>query len=239
MRLTLPILVGCLCLVSIWSPLPAQRNNPMLTIVNGNMYSGEAMNVFDLRDRQTIIENYWFDDWRNGGILLKDSQVVKGFPLRYNRFSRNIEIRTVWDVKVLPETKVSLVYMITNGDTSVFVNLTNYLGLPPNPAFTGLSRLLYDGRYTVFHRKEGEVLKANYVPALDAGYTNDRIVFTDAFYLYDGDRLELLPTRKKKLSRFLEVKGIQVEEFMQAARFNGKRPEDLIRLFEYVEAQAE
>lgn len=179
----------------------------MLTIVNGNMYSGEAMNVFDLRDRQTIIENYWFDDWRNGGILLKDSQVVKGFPLRYNRFSRNIEIRTVWDVKVLPETKVSLVYMITNGDTSVFVNLTNYLGLPPNPAFTGLSRLLYDGRYTVFHRKEGEVLKANYVPALDAGYTNDRIVFTDAFYLYDGDRLELLPTRKKKLSRFLKLKG--------------------------------
>lgn len=235
MRSIISLLFSCLVLISFSSPVQAQRNNPFFSITNGPLYSGEALNVFDLRDRQTEIENYWFDDWRNGGVMLKDSQLVKGFPLRYNRFSRNLEIRTVWDVKVLPDNKVDLAFFVADGDTSYFVDLTYYLGLPPNPSFTGLSRLLHQGNFTVFHRKEGEVLKANYVPALDAGYENDRIVFTDAFYLYDGTALELLPTNRKKLAKFLEAKGLDVEAYMKSERIKGKSPEDLIKLFQYIE----
>lgn len=235
MRPIFSIFCSCVLLVTLISPLQAQRNNPFFTITNGPLYSGEALNVFDLRDRETEIENYWFDDWRKGAVMLKDSQLVTGFPLRYNRFSRNLEIRTVWDIKVLPDNKIDMAYLIAGEDTSYFVDLTYYLNLPPNPAFTGLSRLLHEGKFTVFHRKEGEVLKSNYVPALDTGYENDRIVFTDAYYLYDGASLELLPTNRKKLSKFLEAKGLEVEEFMKSERIKGKEAEDLIRLFQYIE----
>ncbi len=223
--------------LGLFSPATAQRNNPQLTIASGPLYSGEALNVFDLRPRETVVDSYWFEEWRKGGIILKDSQQITGYPLRYNLYSQSFEIQTVQDVKVLPHEQVHHAMLVAGQDTGIFVDLTRYLDLPPNPAFTGLSRVFTDGKYALFHRKEGEILKANYVPALDAGSITDKIVFSDAFYLYDGEYLEKLPSSRRKLIRFFNNRHEDVEAYIRSARINPRKPEDLVLLLNYLQME--
>ncbi len=215
----------------------AQRNNPAFTVSSSSTpYHGEALNVFDLREKELEGEEFWFEEWMPGVAILNDSQVVEDYPLRYNIQSHMVEIQTARDIKILPASEVKLLLFNLPDNPCYFVNLPTYLEIPPYQTSSGLSRVLYEGTYQIFQRKEGELLPANYTPALDAGNINEKIIFKDVFYLYDGRSLERLPGSRRKLIRFLADKGIEAEGFIKSEKINPKKLEDLVRLFEYVES---
>ena len=203
---------------------------------NSPLYAGEALDVIDLRQKETEVEAFWFEEWMPGGIILKDSQQVKGYPLRYDLYSQSLEIRTPTDVKVLAARQVQVFYLQAGETTHFFADLPAYLGIPPHPEQDNVAKILHEGQYVLIQRKERELLKANYVPALDAGSINDKIIFVDAYYLYDGQSLERLPRSKGKLRTFLAGKGIEVADFLKEAKIHPKKPEDLIRLCQYLDS---
>ena len=208
----------------------AQRNNNLFTVTNSNLFFGEAVDVFDLRERSTEGQTFWDESWKQGLIVLKDSQQIRGYPLRYDLFNETIEIKTGQDIKVLPVYKVFAFFRFEGGDTLCFLDLASYLDLPPDPAIMGLSQLYYEGQTVLVKHKKRELLKANYVPALDAGNVNDKIIFTDEFLLFDGQGLMRVPKRRGKMNAELEDRNFDLTGFLKKNKINPRKAEDLILL---------
>jgi len=206
------------------------------TVPIEQLYTGEAVRTYDLRDKGTKGSVYWFDDWHQGAILLANGQKMDQYKVKYDIQSWMLEINTSEGVKILPGARVKEFYLEkTEGEEKAaryhLINLREYFG--QNIPSQGFYELLVDGAYPLVKNFELDILKPNYVPALDAGETQSKIVKKTRYYLIKNKNLVELPSSPKKFAEIIRDIKPEAVEFMRKNKLKPKNEEDMIKIITF------
>lgn len=198
------LIMLCLSVSLSWG----QRSRDYMLSVGSN-YSGEALNVFDLRDKGSALGNYyWNDDWAKGSIRLINGKSINERPIKYDLLSNGIEIKVEDDIKVLPGDLVEEFVITTKteaGDELFrrFIRLD--LFFDKDVIDRTFYELIQDGeKITLLVKTDTEVLEPNYVAILDAGNVQSKIVKKEKIMIFDGTNLIKLPKSKGRMLNILE-----------------------------------
>lgn len=203
----------------------AQRSDPF-TMRMQNLYSGEAIDVYDLRSPEVEGSLYWNETFAKGTVKLKKGGKVDAFPMRYDLMGQGLEINLGSETKLLPGSLIEEFYLEgEKGGLHHFVNPPYYFGY--DGFIDGFFEVVQEGPWTLLRKSEIELLKPNYVVALDAGSTSQTVVRIDIFYLYHEGQLILIPKQKKKAIKALKPYIPNIETRVKREKLNFKQAESL------------
>jgi|GEM_PF-3956014 len=231
-------LLSFLFLATLTFQASAQRSTPTQIQIE-NLYSGEAIDAYDLRPRTMEGSLYFREERLNTAIQLKNGRVLNGVPAKYNLENNNLEVFTDNGVFELPGPSIREFTIEAAPDVEELQSRYRFLSMDQ---FSGKEELrdiafvyfLLEANPGLLAGYEVEILKPNYVPALDAGSLNAKAVQKERFFLYDGRQLEPIPTRRKKAADLLNPFRTDVDDYLKAERIDLKDRHDLIRLFQWL-----
>ena len=205
----------------------AQRSNMHQYNLN-NLYTGESIDVFDLRKSEVKGSTYWEDEWYKAAIQLNSGAKVDDYPIKYDLLNWQLELYTPLDIKILPGNMVKEFYIDKGAKRYHFVNANHYFR--PEDRHFGFFELLVEGKYSLLIGMETEVLQPNYVPALDAGERNPKLIKKERYYLFDGKKMSPLPKNKRERAKIFARKIPGSRSYIQLHKLNLKRKKDLVEL---------
>lgn len=238
---TLKLLVPLTFLLLIHSSAFSQRDRPLLGIV-GTRYSGEAIDTYDLRDKDATKGSfYWSDEWHTGAILTIDNKNLEGLPVKYDLLTQNLEIKTEDDIKAIPTDFVKEFVIVAKLSETLPVRTYRFIRVDMHfdPEYNDPSFyvLVHEGKkLNLLLRYETEVLKPNYVAILDAGSVQSQILKKEKFMVYDGENVMEMPKKKKQAIALLSAYKADVGDYIKAEKINLKNWDDLVKLFTYCES---
>ena len=209
-----------------------QRDNEFSVGLNG-LYVGEAINVYDLSPREAKGSFYYFDKWSDAAIKLKDGRTLTGYKIMYNIETFVLELNVDGVVLELPGSNVEEFYLDIHkegGFTSRKHFVNTGVKYPAIDGVTGFLEVVVEGDLTLLATMETKLVKAYYVPALDAGDKRPKIVKKESFYLYNGKKVLLLPSKRKKAKKLLLSKYPRMKKYIKENRPDYKKKADLTKL---------
>lgn len=207
----------------------AQRGTSRFLPGSFKPYSGEALNVFDLREKKQEGSTFWSDEWLSGAVKMKNGRVLEGHLLRYDIANESVDLHTVTDVKAIPIKDVAEFTLIDIKGAHRFVDAPSYFGLNTQGS-GGFFEILVEDEVSLLAKTDLEIQKGNYVAALDAGAATDRVIKKEVYYLMDGTDLVLLPKNKKKRMSVLEEYLEDLDLILKEEKLSLKKERDLITL---------
>lgn len=221
-----------LLLVCFFIPvvLVAQRNDDNQVIM-ADLYPGEAVETFDLRKRNIKGQPFFNENWLFGHFVFDDGSLSKGgYLLKYDLLNQELIVNLDGSVFVVPTGNISGFTLKNNIQTTV--KLPEYVfvfsKLKELPGRTILEKVV-EGKFGMYILHHVTQLKPNYVPALDAGSLNTKIVKKDRYYLWTKGKFLEIPTRKKKAVKFFGKYAI-AREYMEENKMKVKSEKYLIAL---------
>ncbi|MFK7926227.1 MAG: hypothetical protein AB8H47_30035 [Bacteroidia bacterium] len=203
----------------------AQRSDPF-TIRMQNLYSGESIDVYDLRSQTVEGSLYWNETFAKGTVKLRNGGKVDAFPMRYDLMGQGLEINLGSETKLLPASMIEEFYLEgEKGGLHHFISPSDYFNY--KGFIDGFFEVLQEGPWTLLLKSEIDVLKPNYVVALDAGSSNQTAVRTDLFYLYHEGELIRIPKQKKKAIKALKPYIPNIEARVKSEKLNFKNSASL------------
>lgn len=216
----------------------AQRSRDYALVVGDN-YSGEALNVFDLRNKRgTVGSYYWDEEWTDGSIKLVNGKTITEMPLKYDLQSNGLEIKVKNDIKVLPGELVEEFVLTRNNSIEEeifhrFIRLDLYFDVDViDVSFYEL--LQYGKKVSLLLKTDTELLEPNYVMALDAGSVKSKIIKKEKVMIFDGAILNQLPKGKNRMLKVLQKYKPGIQAFSDENKLNPKRIDDLKKLIVFV-----
>lgn len=167
-------------------------------------------------------------------ILLYDSTVIVGAPLRYNVLKQKAEI--LKDNKVFEVDDRRLVSFVGNGGV-----LGKFINIEGSPIFhasgmDGFVEVLRDSpRIKLYRRYEVEILKANYNVALNTGNKNDTAKLKMKYLIFYNNRLHEFSGKRKELAAVFGEDAGSAEKFIKKEKLKFKQEEDYRKLVEFVD----
>lgn len=233
-NLSLTLIIILLSISMSW----AQRSRDYALVVGDN-YSGEALNVFDLRNKRgTVGSYYWDEEWTDGSIKLVNGKTITEMPLKYDLQSNGLEIKVKNDIKVLPGELVEEFVLTRNNSIEEeifhrFIRLDLYFDVDViDVSFYEL--LQYGKKVSLLLKTDTELLEPNYVMALDAGSVKSKIIKKEKVMIFDGAILNQLPKGKNRMLKVLQKYKPGIQAFSDENKLNPKRIDDLKKLIVFV-----
>lgn len=233
-NLSLTLIIILLSISMSW----AQRSRDYALVVGDN-YSGEALNVFDLRNKRgTVGSYYWDEEWTDGSIKLVNGKTITEMPLKYDLQSNGLEIKVKNDIKVLPGELVEEFVLTRNNSIEEeifhrFIRLDLYFDVDViDVSFYEL--LQYGKKVSLLLKTDTEILEPNYVMALDAGSVKSKIIKKEKVMIFDGAILNQLPKGKNRMLKVLQKYKPGIQAFSDENKLNPKRIDDLKKLIVFV-----
>jgi hypothetical protein len=186
---------------------------------------------------RTLGDYYLDPKWNTGSVFLKDSErKIEGLPLKYDIKTQTIEILANKAVKVLDARKVKgmVWYDSLTQLGSFFANAGEFTeeGVP----LAGLIEVMSDGAIPLLCYTTVWIKKADYVPALDVGSRDDKIMKRKTYY-YSIDRQLTKISSKKKLLPVFGDKADAVDAFIKTNDLSVNKPFDLKLIFDFFNTQ--
>ena len=238
MKKALLFAIGIIITVNVYSQnaVPTHiRAINLMQQVKAGVTTSDVFFEIPLPAGKVIGDTYLDTEWKPGSIMLFDSdKMVKGYPIRYDINTNEIEISSSTGVKVLFGKKVrSFMWLDSLTDTPhYFVNASTYIEDNVAP-LTGFFEVLADGNFPLFKRTVLVVEKANYNHQLNAGSRDDKIIKQVDYFAASGNKMIPLPSSKKK---FFVLFGERAEEVMNYSKQNAPRiarEDDLKAIFDF------
>ncbi len=230
------ILSWCgLCLL-VASSLYGQRERTFQLGLNG-LYSGEAIDVFDLTPPEETGSVYYQDEWLPGAIKITDNKQVADYPMRFNIERNTIEIKLdSFSVELAGARALEFMLVETNASGEViarhqFVN-AQQVGIPQS----GFAEILVDSAVQLLKLHEVEYLKPDYVPALNTGSKVAKAVKEATYYLFDNSRLIEIPTSKRQALRVFTSYSPELAKLSKTMGVNPKKEKELVDLWQVWQA---
>jgi len=226
-------LLGFIC-----SSVHAQRSTPTQLQIE-NLYSGEAIDAYDLRPRTMEGSLYFREEQLPAAVQLNNGKVLNGVPARYNLENNVLELFTDKGIFELSGARVrefTLEAGSTAGDVTQryrFVNRDRF-GVGEELEEIDFLYYLLEDRYSLLGAYEVTILKPNYVPALDAGSLSSQAVQKERFFFYDGKQFRAIPNRRKRAAELLKPLDEGVEKYLKETRTDLNDADDLRRLFQWL-----
>ncbi|MEL6845754.1 MAG: hypothetical protein AAFP02_21315, partial [Bacteroidota bacterium] len=168
-------------------------------------------------------------EWAKGTVKLKNGGKVDALPMRFDLMGQGLEIFLGSETKLLPGSMIEEFYLEGPlGGLHHFVNLSPYFGFQ---GFSdGFFEVMIEDDWTLLQKAEIEVLKPNYVVALDAGNMNQSIIRKDVYYLFHDGELVRIPKQKKKAMRVLGDYVADIDDRVKVQKLNLKQEASLRKL---------
>lgn len=186
--------------------LQAQENEEF-RLTTDDLYAGEAIETFDLRDRSAEGDIFFGKDWMPGRFVFEDGSLSKKvYELNYNLLKQELIIQ--YEKKAYRVPVKEIVGFVLTTKTDEGKPKTNDVTFIFKNADKKAERTIYEqkvsGRYALLTQHFIKVIKPNYVPALDAGEMKTKYIKKQKhFLLFEGKLMEI-PNRKKKAIKFFQ-----------------------------------
>ena len=221
------LLLFCFCIPMV---LMAQRSDDN-QIIMSDLYPGEAVETFDLRERKMVGQSFFNENWLFGHFVFDDGSLSKGdYLLKYDLLNQELIVNLNGSVYVVPTENISGFILKNNIQTTV--KLPEYVfvfsKLKGLPGRTILEKVI-EGEFGLYILHHVTQLKPNYVPALDAGNLNTKIVKKNKCFLWTKGKFLEIPTRKKQAVKFFG-KYATARQYMKEHKMKAKSEEYLIAL---------
>lgn len=190
-----------LTILPLW--IFAQQTDERIVALD-DLYPGQGVTTFDLRQRSEAGQAFFNDEWLTGQFVFDDGSLSKRvYFLKYDIQSQELLVNLDGGVYQVPMQYLS--GFILKGvlpEDKGFVSHEFVLQQVQGKSGLTIMEKVIEGSYGLYILHDVEVLKPNYVPALDAGDLNTKYAKKSFFYLYDDGVFKEIPKKKKKAERF-------------------------------------
>jgi hypothetical protein len=173
--------------------------------------------------------------WQKGKLILKNGKTVSNLGFRFNALYEKMEV--FYEKKshqiTKPEKIDRIVLFDAKKNVKKIYDNVEYIN-HQNKKETGFLELLADGKYKIYKKYKGKMLKPNYNMSMSSGNKNSRIV-KKHFYLIKTPNSLPQPINKKwkNFISYFGNKKKQVEEYMEYVGLYPTEQKDLITIVRY------
>ena len=173
---------------------------------------------------------FWDAEWNLGRAVLKNEQVIEGYPLRYDIGNNLLEVQVNNEIKMLPIKEIKYLEWIKDEgkEVSFFVNGFDYR--LDGVGVVGLLKVLTTGEVQLLEKNDVDISRSNYVSGFSTARSVERASVRQEFFLLEGKNL--LPITKKEkdnLIQFGEL-GNEIKKFAKEHKLKWKKAEDLVKI---------
>ncbi len=196
-------------------------------LVSGSFMDGRSIHVIE-----SPSSVYFNSNWNKGHVEFQNGRQQDNVYIRYDIASSTVDIRNENEIIAHPARFIKSFswYDFVIADSVKFVSLED----SSFPSSENLYQVISTGKPNMLlARTRISIQQANYLPALDLGSPEKKVIRHKEFFIYDGHKV--FPIHKKlekNLSAFQPFEK-EVYLFARAYRFKCKREEDLKSMIMY------
>jgi hypothetical protein len=166
-------------------------------------------------------------------VLYNVEKPIEGFRVKFNITDNSIEVNTRSGVKVLSCDQVKMLVWVDSltKRPTYFYNFKEWE--QKESMHSGLLEQLIDGKAKLLKYLKIKVEKPNYVPALDMGNRNERLIRQEFHYLSCGNKLIRIKNREDIISAYPE-NGPAIYDFIEKNKLKIKREADIRMIIEFI-----
>lgn len=214
--------------------LVGQRSDVHKLILN-DLYPGEGVETFDLRERKVITEYYFRDEWLYGVFLFEeDRESETEYTLKYDLLNHELVVRIENGAFIVPMNMIRGFILRDRNPGSVNEYVFKYHDLDVKNPGAEIALHLEEGHYTLVKYFYTEQLPATYVPALDAGSLNRKVVMKEKYFLIEDGLVTEVPKSRNKARKLFEQQYDDAQAFIRETAVDLKEEDDLISLVEFL-----
>ena len=207
-------------------------------IIDRSVNPGGIIDEFPPAPPKTIGSTYINDEWSMGSLVLFTSAILVDYPMKYDLKNEQLEINHKGNVKVCPLEKIKTFSWIQYGssDSLHFVNSRYLSKVKKNNPETILNRLYVGHNSSLYKEYYLDLKEATYVPALDMGKKDNKILVKKTYYaLIDNSFYKLNSSLKKNKTVFVDNYN-SMESYQKKYKLKFKNEKDLIELLKYYDS---
>lgn len=180
-----------------------------------------------------------YDEWIEGEVVLINEQAVKRVPLKYDLYNNWLEIKTSDDVKICPSTFLSK-FIINDdlGKERTFLNIRQFRS-SENENLEGVFREIVsfpNKEIMLVARPYAFIKEATYVPALDMGTRNNKVIKKEAYYIISNGMYQKLPKNKKDFFKVFQEDSNKVQQYATVNKLSFKKESGIKKLLEFYDS---
>ncbi len=210
--------------------LLGQRSDVHKLILN-DLYPGEGVETFDLRERKIPSAYYFRDDWLYGRILFdEDRESASEYTLKYDLLNQELVVNIDDEGSfVIPMNLIRGFVLKDRNPGRIHEYVFKYHELDINNPGAEIGLHIADGHFTLVKYFFVDELPATYVPALDAGSLDRKLVMKEKYFLIEDDHVTEIPRQRNKAKRIFEVFD-GAERYLKEKNLDLREESDLISL---------
>ena len=221
--------------ILIANTLYAQEDGMLRHKAQLNANPGGTITEFRMPDPKTEGSVYLLEDWTLADVTLKNGLKLNSYFIRYDLQNHLVEIKADEKVKVIDESKVKVFKWLNgiNAQREEYLNGSSFR--LDGGVLLGFFRVESQGKLRLLSYTNLKLKKSNYVPALNSGEKNNKLVKKTGLYIEKDKSLFKIPKSRKSFLelRVFEGKGNQVLKFMKMNKLSIKRKSDLIEVLKF------
>jgi len=210
--------------------------NNQIDIIDPTVNPGNMLDEMRLPPARTLGTHMYNEAWKPGIVYLTSEDVIEGYNIRFDVQKNQLEIKGKEQVKICAFHRIDKFKLVPSfGDTTLFISTNNFKfedGVP----LTGFFELLYDGDMDLFSRSKIELLESNYVPTVDVGRRENKIVIREDYFVEKDGIIYEVQSRLKKNQHFFGTHYDAVKQFSRDQRLKFNNREDLVKLFDFYDS---
>ena len=231
------LLVRCLLIIICFNPGAISGQVELYSGGTGDSFNpfgthvGDYMRVYEISHvRRLTGTPYLNEEWQNADIVfLKDDLFVKDIQVKIDVRNNWLEVNLKGKVYVLDADDTYSLFFKENNITFITRNALNKIG--PQ----GFFEVIYNEESSLFCHYSASIKQANYIPALDAGEEDDKIIINTTYYAYINMQLIELEKKSKKFAKQFNLNE-EMNTFFRHNRINPKNEQDLIKFLKYYDS---
>ncbi len=218
-------------------PANMRASNTLTSISETGVTAGSTLYGLPGSPGEVIGDYYLNKRWNKASILLYQSEtMIEGYPVKYDIKNDLIEIKTTAGIKVLDVRKIkNLVWTDSMAIApQYFVNAHEFK--KGKTIYSGLLEVMVDGPLPLLKRTELDVREPNYVPALDVGSKDTKILQKSVILYSKGGELIQIKNKKDVLEASGDLSK-EVEDYIKKNKLNLSKDAGMRRAFEFINSK--
>ncbi len=222
--------------VLITNTLYAQEDGMLRHKAQLNASPGGTITEFRMPNPKTEGSVYLLEGWTLADVTLKNGLELNSYFIRYDLQNHLVEIKADEKVKVIDESKVKVFKWLNgkNAQREEYLNGSSFR--LDGGVLLGFFKLEYQGESRLLSYTNLKLQKSNYVPALNSGEKNNKLVKKTSVYIEKDKSLFKVPKSRKNFLELeiFEGKSNEILKFIKNNNLSIKQKNDLIEILKFL-----
>ncbi len=202
-----------------------------------NMYTGEAVNVYDLREKSLSDKDlYYFPEWNDVYVKFRNGKLLSGYKGRYDLMIGSLEVLRGREIVEVPSSLIEEFLMVRMvGDNVPLIDSVRFVRLDDDDIESSeFFEVLVQGDIALLKGVTLHRQTPNYLPTHDAGSLQPKLVREQDFVVVSESGVDLLSPRRKNSEQILERHSAGSKEYIRENKVNFREEIDVVRLVQHL-----